>query len=375
MRLGARRHEQLEVVLRRRPQPGLARARAAPRARRRAGPAGPRAGPEAGAGRAPEVADRVLLADHEPRPPRAVDAGERAAAAPRRNEVRADVAERAQPAVLGEPGEAAEPAPGDVLEEDALDRVLGAEGQDLVQRRFDQRGHAPATLGSRPMPIHVRAEPGEYGEACLLPGDPLRAKYIAETYFDNPVQRNGERGMLGYSGEWEGKPVSVQSTGMGCPSAAIVMEELVQLGVKRFLRVGTCGGLQEDLAARRPDRGGLGRPRRRDGAALRRRRAARADRRLGARPLGRPRGQGARAAAAGRRDRLQRHLLRPGSRAAQALVGPRRARRRDGGGGAVHDRRPPRGQGRLPADRERHRDRRASSRASRTTSCAPRSTA
>ena len=97
------------------------------------------------------------------------------------------------------------------------------------------------------MPIHVRADPGDYGEACLLPGDPLRAKYIAETYFDNPVQRNSERGMLGYSGEWEGKPVSVQTTGMGCPSAAIVMEELIQLGVKRFLRVGTCGGLQSDL--------------------------------------------------------------------------------------------------------------------------------
>jgi len=97
------------------------------------------------------------------------------------------------------------------------------------------------------VPIHIRAEAGEYAEACLLPGDPLRAKYIAETYFDNPVQRNGERGMLGYSGEWEGAPVSVQATGMGCPSAAIVMEELVQLGVKRFLRVGTCGGLQQDL--------------------------------------------------------------------------------------------------------------------------------
>jgi DeoD family purine-nucleoside phosphorylase len=98
------------------------------------------------------------------------------------------------------------------------------------------------------VPIHVRAEPGDYGDACLLPGDPLRAQYIADTYFDNPVQRNGERGMLGYSGEWEGKPVSVQATGMGCPSAAIVMEELVQLGVKRFLRVGTCGGLQTDLS-------------------------------------------------------------------------------------------------------------------------------
>src|SRR2546423_12874710 len=94
------------------------------------------------------------------------------------------------------------------------------------------------------MPIHVRAEPGEYADACLLPGDPLRAKYIAGTYLDDAVQRNSERGMLGYTGTWEGKPVSVQATGMGCPSAAIVIEELVQLGVKRLCRVGTCGGLQ-----------------------------------------------------------------------------------------------------------------------------------
>ena len=97
------------------------------------------------------------------------------------------------------------------------------------------------------MPIHVRAEPGDYAAACLLPGDPLRARYIAETYLDGAVQRNEERGMLGYTGEWQGRPVSVQATGMGCPSAAIVMEELVQLGVKRFVRVGTCGGLQPDL--------------------------------------------------------------------------------------------------------------------------------
>ena len=76
------------------------------------------------------------------------------------------------------------------------------------------------------MPIHIRAEPGDYAEACLLPGDPLRAKYIAETYFDDAVQTNAERGLLGYTGTWEGKPVSVQATGMGCPSAAIVFEEL-----------------------------------------------------------------------------------------------------------------------------------------------------
>ena len=97
------------------------------------------------------------------------------------------------------------------------------------------------------MPIHVRANQGDYAEACLLPGDPLRAKYIAETFMDDVVQRNAERGMLGYTGTFEGKPVSVQSSGMGCPSAAIVIEELVQLGVKKLMRVGTCGGLQPDL--------------------------------------------------------------------------------------------------------------------------------
>src|ERR671922_3020807 len=94
------------------------------------------------------------------------------------------------------------------------------------------------------MPIHLRAEPGDYADAVLLPGDPLRAKYIADTYLENVKQVNGERGLLGFTGTWEGKPVSVQGTGMGCPGATIVFEELVQLGVKKLLRVGTCGGLQ-----------------------------------------------------------------------------------------------------------------------------------
>jgi DeoD family purine-nucleoside phosphorylase len=96
------------------------------------------------------------------------------------------------------------------------------------------------------MPIHIRAEPGDYAEACLLPGDPLRAKYIAETYLDDVEQKNSERGLLGYTGTYEGKRVSVQGTGMGCPGATIVFEELVQLGVKKLIRVGTCGGLQPD---------------------------------------------------------------------------------------------------------------------------------
>ena len=98
------------------------------------------------------------------------------------------------------------------------------------------------------MPIHVRANQGDYAQACLLPGDPVRAEYIAKTFLDDVVQRNSERGMLGYTGTFQGKPVSVQSSGMGCPSAAIVIEELVQLGVTKLMRVGTCGGLQPDLS-------------------------------------------------------------------------------------------------------------------------------
>jgi DeoD family purine-nucleoside phosphorylase len=98
------------------------------------------------------------------------------------------------------------------------------------------------------MPIHLRANPGDYANACLLPGDPLRAKYIAETFLTDARQVNEERGLLGFTGEWEGKPVSVQGTGMGCPGATIVFEELIQLGVERLLRVGTCGGLQPDHA-------------------------------------------------------------------------------------------------------------------------------
>src|ERR687896_2296291 len=98
------------------------------------------------------------------------------------------------------------------------------------------------------MPIHLRAEQGDYADAVLLPGDPLRAKYIAETYFDHARQVNGERGLLGYTGTYNGKRVSVQGTGMGCPGATIVFEELVQLGCKKLIRVGTCGGLQPEHA-------------------------------------------------------------------------------------------------------------------------------
>jgi DeoD family purine-nucleoside phosphorylase len=98
------------------------------------------------------------------------------------------------------------------------------------------------------VPIHVRAEPGDYAEACLLPGDPLRARAVAETFLADVRETNTERGLLGYTGTFEGTPVSVQATGMGAPSASIVVEELIRLGVKKLLRIGTCGGLAPDLA-------------------------------------------------------------------------------------------------------------------------------
>ena len=99
------------------------------------------------------------------------------------------------------------------------------------------------------MPIHLRAERGDYAPAVLCPGDPRRARYIAETFFDQGARLvNEERGMLGYTGTFEGAPISVQSTGMGCPSAGIVYEELVQLGATRLVRVGTCGAIGGDMA-------------------------------------------------------------------------------------------------------------------------------
>jgi purine-nucleoside phosphorylase len=97
------------------------------------------------------------------------------------------------------------------------------------------------------MPIHLRAEPGDYAPAVLLPGDPLRARRVAEEFLDDARQVNGERGLLGYTGTHEGRPVSVQATGMGAPSAAIVVEELIQLGADRLIRIGTCGGLRPEL--------------------------------------------------------------------------------------------------------------------------------
>jgi purine-nucleoside phosphorylase len=98
------------------------------------------------------------------------------------------------------------------------------------------------------MPIHLRASADDYASAVLCPGDPRRAKYIAESFFDPGARLvNEERGMLGYTGTFEGSPISVQTTGMGCPSAGIVFEELIMLGATRLIRVGTCGAIGDGI--------------------------------------------------------------------------------------------------------------------------------
>jgi 5'-methylthioadenosine phosphorylase/purine-nucleoside phosphorylase len=97
------------------------------------------------------------------------------------------------------------------------------------------------------MPIHLRAEAGDYAPAVLCPGDPRRAQYVAETVLKDARLVNDERGMPGFTGTYDGRPLSVQTTGMGCPSAAIVFEELIQLGARRIIRIGTCGGLQPGM--------------------------------------------------------------------------------------------------------------------------------
>jgi DeoD family purine-nucleoside phosphorylase len=101
---------------------------------------------------------------------------------------------------------------------------------------------------SHSAPIHLRPT-AALGERVLLPGDPGRALALAQALLDKPLMFNHHRGLWGYTGAADdGQPLTIQSTGMGGPSAAIVLSELIALGVKRAIRVGTCGALVEDLA-------------------------------------------------------------------------------------------------------------------------------
>jgi len=98
---------------------------------------------------------------------------------------------------------------------------------------------------------HINAEPGDFAESILLPGDPLRAKYIAENHLTEARLVTSVRNILGYTGSYQGVPVSVMGTGMGIPSASIYATELIDsYDVKNLIRIGSCGALSHDVAIR-----------------------------------------------------------------------------------------------------------------------------
>lgn len=97
--------------------------------------------------------------------------------------------------------------------------------------------------------LHIAAQPGDFAPTVLLPGDPLRARHIALEWLTDAREVTATRGMLGYTGHWRGHPVSVMGSGMGIPSCVLYATELVrEHGVRRLLRVGTCGAVREDVA-------------------------------------------------------------------------------------------------------------------------------
>ncbi|MEV6306083.1 purine-nucleoside phosphorylase [Actinoplanes sp. NPDC051861] len=98
------------------------------------------------------------------------------------------------------------------------------------------------------MSVHIGGKPGDIAERVLLPGDPMRAKWIAETFLEDAVCYTEVRGMLGFTGTWKGERVSVQGSGMGMPSASIYTHELInEYNVKSVIRIGSCGALAMDL--------------------------------------------------------------------------------------------------------------------------------
>jgi len=101
------------------------------------------------------------------------------------------------------------------------------------------------------MSIHIAAKEGDIAEAVLLPGDPLRAKFVADNFLKDAVQYTNVRNMLGFTGTYKGKRVSVQGTGMGIPSISIYANELFRdYGVKRAIRIGTAGSINKDVKIR-----------------------------------------------------------------------------------------------------------------------------
>jgi purine-nucleoside phosphorylase len=101
------------------------------------------------------------------------------------------------------------------------------------------------------MTIHIGAKAGEIAETVLLPGDPYRARWAAETFLDNAVCVNQVRGMLGFTGTWKGHRVTIQGSGMGMPSLSIYVNELIRdYGARTLVRIGSCGGMQPHVGLR-----------------------------------------------------------------------------------------------------------------------------
>jgi purine-nucleoside phosphorylase len=101
------------------------------------------------------------------------------------------------------------------------------------------------------MSIHIGAEPGAIAETVLLPGDPYRAKWAAETFLSNAELVNDVRGMLGFTGLWKGQRVTIQGSGMGMPSLSIYVNELIRdYDARTLIRIGSCGGMQDHVGIR-----------------------------------------------------------------------------------------------------------------------------
>ncbi len=105
-------------------------------------------------------------------------------------------------------------------------------------------------MANYPTP-HIKATPEDFAPTVLMPGDPLRARHIAQTYLENARLVNDVRGIQGYTGDWQGSPISVMASGMGMPSMGIYSYELFSFfGVKNIIRIGSCGALQENVKVR-----------------------------------------------------------------------------------------------------------------------------
>lgn len=101
------------------------------------------------------------------------------------------------------------------------------------------------------MTIHIGAKPGDIAETVLMPGDPYRAKWAAETFLEDVVCVNEVRGMLGYTGSWKGNRVTIHGSGMGMPSLSIYVNELIRdYNAQTLIRIGSCGGMQESVGVR-----------------------------------------------------------------------------------------------------------------------------